>query len=658
MSNTKISDDLRGLARALGGVVRQGQVLAPGPGHSATDRSLSVKLDTAAPDGFIVHSFAGDDPIQCRDYVRGKMGLPPGQANGHSRPRMSSDDVITQAVMAAVVTQSTPKKIVATYDYKDESGALLYQVVRYEPKTFRHRQPDGKGGWIWKGCERRILYCLPALLQFPDATVFLTEGEKDADRVASLGHCSTTVASGDWAGVEVKALVGRDVLVLEDNDEAGRKKALAAAKALHGTAKTIRIVRLPNLPDGDDVSDWLEADPSRADKLVDICFDAPEWKLDDDPQTKAENRATRAGTAQQAASETEPKLALTFFDQLIEAKPKPWLIKNVIARGEASSWIASPGKGKSALLTDIAIHLAGGKDWRGYRTKSACGVLYLALERADLIKRRLFAHRLRDELPDLPIAVGGHIIDLMSRNCVGIILAAIKQAEQHFGGEVGLVIIDTYPKGIAAGGGDENQAKDQNIVLANLRRILDQANIHIAGIGHTGKDESRGERGSNARLADVDVFVQVAGDTVKTATVKKANDQPEGTLTSFRLEPIDFGTDEDGDPLRTFILAKEIVEGALTERPLSDQQRLALEALAEAILAHGSELPAVDGLPRGLKAVSAEQWRGELYRRNVLDQTAKNPRARFSELRLRLAAKKLIGTRDELVWLPYPEEQP
>src|SRR5262249_38802886 len=46
------------------------------PGHSAGDRSLSVKLDSAAPDGFLVHSFAGDDPIVCRDYVRQKLGLP------------------------------------------------------------------------------------------------------------------------------------------------------------------------------------------------------------------------------------------------------------------------------------------------------------------------------------------------------------------------------------------------------------------------------------------------------------------------------------------------------------------------------------------------------------------------------------------------------
>jgi hypothetical protein len=358
-------------------------------------------------------------------------------------------------------------------------------------------------------------------------------------------------------------------------------------------------------------------------------------------------------------SETGPsELKLTFFDELTEVAPKPWLIKNVIARGEASSWIAQPGKGKSALLIDIAIHLASGKDWRGYRTKSRCGVIFFALERADLVNRRLIAHKLRNNLPNLPIAVAGQVIDLMNRSCVDVILGAIRRAEQHFGCEVGLVIIDTYPKGIAAGGGDESQAKDQNIALANLRRVLDQAPIHIAGIGHTGKDESKGERGSNARLGDVDLLVHIRGDAIKTAVVEKANDQPEDVLTGFRLEPFDFGPDEDGDPFRTFILAQEILTTSAlhTGRALSDQQRLALEALTEILLSHGRDAPTEYGLPHGIRVAGADEWKTELYRRNILDQDAKNPRARFSELRTRLAAKKLIGTRDDLVWPAYPEK--
>jgi hypothetical protein len=225
---------LQSLARALGGEVSGNQVLAPGPGHSPKDRSLSVKLDAAAPDGFVVNSFAGDDPIACKDYVRSKAGIEPFKANGKRKPAFD----IGKIIAAQSAGSGKPKaNIVATYDYTDDKGELLYQVCRLEPKSFRQRRPDGKGGWIWsvKDC-RRIPYRLPELLKYPDACVFVCEGEKDADRVASLDHCATTVACGDWTDDCVNALAGRDVLILEDNDEAGRKKALEAAQALRGTA--------------------------------------------------------------------------------------------------------------------------------------------------------------------------------------------------------------------------------------------------------------------------------------------------------------------------------------------------------------------------------------------------------------------------------------
>jgi hypothetical protein len=163
--------DLKHIAHALGGEISNGQAIVPGPGHSAADRSLAIKLDSNAPEGFLAHSFAGDDPIECRDYVRRKAGLPAWKPhNGHRR---AIDDAIERALKAAATAQSNgkPKKVVATYDYTHENGALLYQAVRYEPKDFRQRRPDGNGGWVWElGDVRRVPYRSPELLRFPDAT--------------------------------------------------------------------------------------------------------------------------------------------------------------------------------------------------------------------------------------------------------------------------------------------------------------------------------------------------------------------------------------------------------------------------------------------------------------------------------------------------------
>src|SRR4029079_1664654 len=149
-----------------------------------------------------------------------------------------------RAAIASSTAMRPPKIIVATYNYTEADGTLLHQVCRFEPKDFRQRRPDGNGGWIWDIGERRVPYRLPDLRKYPDATVFVCEGEKDADRVARLGHCATTVAYGEWTDDCIKALAGRDILILEDNDHAGKKRAREAAEVLHGTAKTIRIVSL------------------------------------------------------------------------------------------------------------------------------------------------------------------------------------------------------------------------------------------------------------------------------------------------------------------------------------------------------------------------------------------------------------------------------
>src|SRR5262245_11352351 len=103
-------------------------------------------------------------------------------------------------------------RIVATYDYTDEASCLLYQVVRYQPKAFRQRRRDGKGGWSWNlGDKPRVLYRLPELLGAPkNQPVFVVEGEKDVDRLYSLGLVATCNAggAGKWRSEYNRAFEG------------------------------------------------------------------------------------------------------------------------------------------------------------------------------------------------------------------------------------------------------------------------------------------------------------------------------------------------------------------------------------------------------------------------------------------------------------------
>ncbi|MFA5952757.1 MAG: AAA family ATPase [Hyphomicrobium sp.] len=310
-----------------------------------------------------------------------------------------------------------------------------------------------------------------------------------------------------------------------------------------------------------------------------------------EPLTPAESRVLDIRTLQKDRAQTMRGYPLITFDEMdVETPEKPWLIKNILARRETSAWIAPPGAMKSALLAQAAICVGAGLDWHGYRNKGAAGVVYFAIERADLVKKRLRAHRRILGLVGTPICVSSATIDLTKPDAFKKVIDTIADAKTIVGVDIGMVIIDTFAKLIAAAAGDENSAKDQGAVFANVQRVKNHTGVHVALIGHTGKDESRGARGSNALLGDVDVMVTISGDDIKTATVTKANDAPEGPLFSFKSEIFDFGIDEDGDPITVNVVSSETVSETAVKRRDKWPKGLKLvrDSVAEAIDAGGT----------------------------------------------------------------------
>lgn len=176
------------------------------------------------------------------------------------------------------------KNIVATYDYISADGELIFQVVRFDPKDFRQRQPVGNG-WQWnlKGVNR-IPYRLPEVMAAAKGIV-IVEGEKDADNLARLGITATTCAGGaeKWASSYNQYFKEKSVYILPDNDDAGRKHANTVARHLWGVAKTIKIVALPDLPEKGDVSDWLAQGGTKAD-LGALIVDTSPWSREPEPK--------------------------------------------------------------------------------------------------------------------------------------------------------------------------------------------------------------------------------------------------------------------------------------------------------------------------------------------------------------------------------------
>ncbi|MBM4017429.1 MAG: DUF3987 domain-containing protein [Planctomycetes bacterium] len=185
----------------------------------------------------------------------------------------------------------TESRIVAVYDYRDAAGRLLFQVVRFEPKDFRQRRPDGTGGWVWnlKGVSR-VPYRLPELLAADPATwVFVVEGEKDVESLIALGLVATCNpgGAGKWQDSFSETLRGRRVAVIPDGDAAGWTHAHDVARRLLGTAEMVKIVDLGRINgfQGRDVTDWTEWLDSRtaeelAGALVEMAEAAPAYQPD------------------------------------------------------------------------------------------------------------------------------------------------------------------------------------------------------------------------------------------------------------------------------------------------------------------------------------------------------------------------------------------
>jgi putative DNA primase/helicase len=244
-------------------------------------------------------------------------------------------------------------EIIAHYDYGDEKGRLLFQVVRFSPKTFRQRRPDGAGGWKWGlGNVQRVLYRLPQLLAASaEETVFLVEGEKDADALAGLGVTATTNpgGAGKWRSAYHAPLRDRHVCVLPDNDPIGRDHAASVAHALVGVAARVRVLELPGLPPKGDVSDWLKGDGSKA-ALLDLAAHAPsaaDWVL--------ARRETEAESQRQA-----PGPLLT---RLADVAPRciHWLWPGRLALGKLAIFDGDPGLGKSLLTLDLCARVTTGR---------------------------------------------------------------------------------------------------------------------------------------------------------------------------------------------------------------------------------------------------------------------------------------------------------
>ena len=316
------------MARLLGGEVVNGGVLAPGPGHSEDDRSLSVKPSRDAECGFVLNSFAGDDIQVCKDHVRQKLKLPEFEPAKPTKKKKNGNGAGAKSYSPTI----------AKYTYRNVDNSPHLQVHRTAAKKFFQHHWDGE---MWKpGAPKgeKIPYRLPELIATPlTKPVYVVEGEGKADLLAELGFTVTSSSGGaddgkgsKWTPELNAYFKDRTVYILPDNDGPGRKHAQFVAKNLDPIAKAVRVVELPGLPPKGDIKQWLEHDPAGA-KLVRECERAPLWEpAAEKPRTTEADEAlvselaalsTLAYAKRREEAAEEIGITLTMLDKaVVEAK--------------------------------------------------------------------------------------------------------------------------------------------------------------------------------------------------------------------------------------------------------------------------------------------------------------------------------------------------
>lgn len=492
--------DLASIARALGGEINGGQVLAPGPGHSEKDRSLAIKLAPQLAEGFVVHSHAGDDAMACKDYVRSKVGLP------------------AFAIGSATATKPT-RVVVAEYVYKLADGTpylKVQRVLKDGRKDFPQLRRDGDR-WVYgKPDGPKIPYRLPELLAKPKSGVFICEGEKDADRLTSLGFVATSASegAGKWTADLNGYFNNRSVYILADNDEAGEKHAVEVATNLSAVAKSVRIVRLPGLPPKGDVSDWLDAgnperqvvdtigdtlSPREDRSLVGLAKASPifdpaakppitaamveEWRKHDKEkfQRDADNFKAKAEAAagEPVASpfiSAAALMAMTF-------PPVSYVVPGYIVEG-LTLLAGKPKIGKSWLALDLGIAVGRGGFTLGDIKCEVGDVLYAALED----NNRRLQNRLAKLLQSQSVPDRLEFVTTMPKLDEGGIAFLRGWIESHE--RPRLIIIDVLNKVRRSKGDRENAYEADYKAVSDLKALADEHGVAILVLHHVRKMEA------------------------------------------------------------------------------------------------------------------------------------------------------------------------
>jgi hypothetical protein len=205
------------------------------------------------------------------------------------------------------------------------------------------------------------------------------------------------------------------------------------------------------------------------------------------------------------SSET-PANKLYSIEDILNLPDPEWLIQNFLPKASFAVLFGPPSVGKSFLALSLALAIAAGKHWLGKDVKGG-PVIYIAAEGFGGLKLRISALLLHSDYDvDTECAFLNRPINFLKVDAVQALIKPIKES----GVQPALIIIDTLARCFV--GGDENSAQEMGLFIDGAETVKRETGATVLAIHHTGKNEQRGARGSNALIGAADTIIGCSGE--------------------------------------------------------------------------------------------------------------------------------------------------
>jgi archaellum biogenesis ATPase FlaH len=592
-----------------------------GPSFHADDRKAFYKCfvcgDKAGDHfNFLMQLTGCDFPEAVRQVAEmGGVSLPdrpaaPSQPRQEARPSAPAPEAPPEQEGPPAEAPEAVRVHVKGYRYTDGDGNALYEVIRDHfklpdgsfvlgkagnpKKTFWQRRPDGRGGYITGlGDVAHTIYRRQAveIAIAEGKTILLPEGEKDVETVEEWGFVGATNSGGaqNWSPALAAMFAGADVVILGDDDEAGRKRVETIGMSLRGLAKRIRAIGSWGGPK--DVTDWKEAGHT-ADELSAIVGQLPDWRP--------------APPKSQFGASTSRQMSTSkiVYD---------WLVKGLIERGGVFIVAGEKQAGKSFFIMDMGKKIARGIDYADRKVKRGL-VIHMACEDGNGVRMRSKGYDLDNHLSpddDLPFIVMDKAFTLMSDEVVDKFIAECLDWQEFYKLKLELIIIDTFS--MATEGLDEIHSGEIGKVLARVNRIAAKTQSAVCLVHHL-NGEGKRVRGHSSLTANVSQVIEIRqmtkfqthrnapvelirdseGRVVRQAILEKNKNGPNQIKWRFILRNVPLGRDDDDYEISTCVLdtpSSDVKEGEQSKSRLSQDQKLILDCLVETLEDDGIDMP-------------------------------------------------------------------